>query len=553
MRRGILRTRTSLYLLSLLILLLMTVSLYFTLYKRVSDTVYQREEQNIEIFTNQIEGTLDLICNSVNTDLARFVEDEKIQKILIAKKADGQEYSYIRNEIMKTIAFNSYNSFAEIYLYTEDRCLYPENEKTIDELLTDEEFRRVKEYNGNTAWLYKDDKREQFVAAKRVLLSSDDFHTGGYIIAFINTDIMDFIKKDFASMEEAKVVLSNEFGEIAVKESDKIAEKEEAVSFEKELSVSGFKVSFYIPKSTLLRGVSDMQQIMFRSILAAMAIFLVISYIMSFYISHPFKDLIEIMKKSEGRLQVNDKKYFNYEANQFNEYYNRLVEKNQSLIHDIYEKDIQMLQTQLEMLQIQINPHFLYNTLESVYLTLEAKGEKESAKIIYLLSKLFKYALKAGKTIPLSQETEMVNKYLEIEKYRFGDRFGWEMTVDREIEDVKVPKLLLQPLAENAVRHGIEPAGGGGMIRISITSFENILMIIVHDNGVGMSREKVLDVKKQIEAGEPKVRTGQSIGLKNVYRRLFNYYGEGAKLEIESVEGEYTEISMVIPDYRTGI
>lgn len=551
MKKKMLKTKTSLYLLSILILLLIMVSFYFTLYKQVSETVYQKEEQTIEIFANQIEGTLDLICNSVNTDLSKFVEDEKIQQFFVNKGASGQEYNYVRNEIMKTIAFNSYNSFVEMYLYTNDKCIYPQKNSDMKELLTVEEQRKVEEYNGNTVWLHKDVKKGQFVVAKKVLLSSSSFKSGGYIVAFINMNIMDFIQKDFASMEEAKIVLSNEFGEIAVKESENgIAGTEDAVVFNKELSVSGFEISFYIPKAVLLKSVSDMQQIMFKSILAAAFIFLVISYIMSIYIAHPFKDLIQIMKKSEGRLVINDKKYFNYEANQFNEYYNKLVRKNQKLIHDIYEKDIQMLQTQLEMLQNQINPHFLYNTLESVYLTLEAKGEKESAKIVYLLSKLFKYALKANKTIALSKEVEMMDRYLEIEKYRFGDRFDWNITVDSEVENIRVPKLLLQPLAENAVKHGIEPSDTGGTIQVSITSYENILMILVHDNGAGMTSDKVKKIREQLNDSSARNQTEGSIGLQNVNKRLANYYGTDAKMEIESVKGEYTEITIIIPNYK---
>ena len=248
----------------------------------------------------------------------------------------------------------------------------------------------------------------------------------------------------------------------------------------------------------------------------------------------------------------NIKKYFNYEANKFNEFYNDLVKKNQKLIHDIYEKDIQMLQTQLEMLQTQINPHFLYNTLESVYLSLEVKGEKESANIVYMLSKLFKYALKERNTISLNKEVEMVKMYLEIEKYRFGKRLAWEITLDQVAKDITIPKLLLQPLVENAVKHGIELSKEGGMIDISITTYEEILVIVVNDDGVGISPEKIIEIGESLNKKEniqKKIRS--SIGLKNVYERLIYYYGENAKLDIESADGEYTEVTVIIPDYRS--
>lgn len=385
-----------------------------------------------------------------------------------------------------------------------------------------------------------------------VILSAS-FKPYGYIIAYINSNILDFIERDFASLREAEIVLSNEFGEIAVKESENRKEvMENAIIFEKKLNDSGFIISFYIPKKILFKSVMDMQKIMVNAILIAAVIFLIISYLMSVYIEYPFKDLMEMMKDSEGKLSINNKKYFNYEANKFNEFYNDLVKKNQKLIHDIYEKDIQMLQTQLEMLQTQINPHFLYNTLESVYLSLEVKGEKESANIVYMLSKLFKYALKERNTISLNKEVEMVKMYLEIEKYRFGKRLAWEITLDQVAKDITIPKLLLQPLVENAVKHGIELSKEGGMIDISITTYEEILVIVVNDDGVGISPEKIIEIGESLNKKEniqKKIRS--SIGLKNVYERLIYYYGENAKLDIESADGEYTEVTVIIPDYRS--
>ena len=554
MKKKTIKTRTSLYILMIIAIMLSSITLYFTLFRWVTKAVYEKEEQNVDIFVNQIEGTLDLICNSVNTDLSKFVENQYVQKFFLeAEGYRSSNYNNVREEIMNTIAFNSYNSFIPVSLYSDTQCLYPEKGKDISKILTNEEIKMVEKYNGNTVWLHKDEKKGQFVVGKRVLLSSASFKPYGYIIAYINSNILDFIERDFASLREAEIVLSNEFGEIAVKESENRKEvMENAIIFEKKLNDSGFIISFYIPKKILFKSVMDMQKIMVNAILIAAVIFLIISYLMSVYIEYPFKDLMEMMKDSEGKLSINNKKYFNYEANKFNEFYNDLVKKNQKLIHDIYEKDIQMLQTQLEMLQTQINPHFLYNTLESVYLSLEVKGEKESANIVYMLSKLFKYALKERNTISLNKEVEMVKMYLEIEKYRFGKRLAWEITLDQVAKDITIPKLLLQPLVENAVKHGIELSKEGGMIDISITTYEEILVIVVNDDGVGISPEKIIEIGESLNKKEniqKKIRS--SIGLKNVYERLIYYYGENAKLDIESADGEYTEVTVIIPDYRS--
>lgn len=542
------KTRTSLTLQALLILIMLILSQYFILYKQISATAYEKEKRSFEIYANQIERSLTLICHSVNNDLAKLVEGDRFKDIIADDDITNADYNYLRGEIMKTIAFNSYNSFVEINVYSKDKCLYPRNGKDILNVLGDK-IEKVENLNGNTAWLNYDSQRDVLVLAKKVLLSNKDYRPGGYIIAYVNVDIMDFIKNDFASMKGAKVVLSNEYGDIAVKQSEMSeTELEGGITFHKKLTNLGFNISYRIPKEVLYEGVRDVQKVMLQGILLISFLFLITSYLISYYIAHPFKDLIKVMKASKGHLKINDKHYVNYEADQFNQYYNEVVLKNQTLINDIYERDIQVLKSQLKMLQTQINPHFLYNTLESVYLSLEARKEKESAEVVFSLSQLFKYTLKADDIVFLKDEVELLTKYLQIEKYRFGDKLIWNIFVEKGTESVKIPKLLIQPIVENAVKHGVEPSNTSTEIRVSISAYEKTLLINVYDSGNGMQSDelqKLIDHQKSKEQDNGTT----SLGLKNVYDRLHNYYGSGASMEINSENKKYTKVTILISNY----
>ncbi|HBN05751.1 MAG TPA: sensor histidine kinase, partial [Bacteroidales bacterium] len=165
--------------------------------------------------------------------------------------------------------------------------------------------------------------------------------------------------------------------------------------------------------------------------------------------------------------------------------------------------------------------HFLYNTLESVYLSLEARKEKESAEVVFSLSQLFKYTLKADDIVFLKDEVELLTKYLQIEKYRFGDKLIWNIFVEKGTESVKIPKLLIQPIVENAVKHGVEPSNTSTEIRVSISAYEKTLLINVYDSGNGMQSDelqKLIDHQKSKEQDNGTT----SLGLKNVYDRLHN-------------------------------
>ena len=192
--------------------------------------------------------------------------------------------------------------------------------------------------------------------------------------------------------------------------------------------------------------------------------------------------------------------------------------------------------TELQLLQAQVNPHFLYNTLDTIVWLVEGGMQQDAVDMITSLSVFFRTSLSKGKDIiPLSEEARHTLSYLEIQQSRYRDIMEFEINIPPELDEVMVPKLTLQPLAENALYHGIKNKRGKGKILIEGFNLGDDMMLRVTDNGQGMTPERLYEVQKAIRTGE---RAG--FGLAAVSERIALYYGPGYGLKISSTEGEGT-------------
>lgn len=192
--------------------------------------------------------------------------------------------------------------------------------------------------------------------------------------------------------------------------------------------------------------------------------------------------------------------------------------------------------TELQLIQAQVNPHFLYNTLDTIVWLVEGGMQQDAVDMITSLSVFFRTSLSKGKDIiPLSEEKRHTLSYLEIQQSRYRDIMEFEINIPPELDEVMVPKLTLQPLAENALYHGIKNKRGKGKILIEGFNLGDDMMLRVTDNGQGMTPERLYEVQEAIRIGE---RAG--FGLAAVSERIALYYGPGYGLKISSTEGEGT-------------
>ncbi|MDY6325028.1 MAG: sensor histidine kinase [Catonella sp.] len=218
----------------------------------------------------------------------------------------------------------------------------------------------------------------------------------------------------------------------------------------------------------------------------------------------------------------------------------------------IYEVQLAENEMQLKMLQSQINPHFLYNTLETIRMKALTNGDREAADAIKSLGKILRFSLENSNKneVRLSESMKIIENYLSIMKLRFGERLTYEINIDKEItpENTMLKPLMIQPVVENAILHGIAESENGGKVTIHITTEivenETKLIIIVSDDGEGMSESTLTYLIERMKGG---TESGRHIGLANIYRRIKLGYGEQYDVLITSELGVGTSVTLIIP------
>jgi len=240
------------------------------------------------------------------------------------------------------------------------------------------------------------------------------------------------------------------------------------------------------------------------------------------------------------------------EIGQLIEDFNRMILRIRELIQNVYEADLQKKslelerkQAELNALQSQIDPHFLFNTLETIRMRSLIKNETETAEIIKYLSRTFRRTLSWKQDmITVMEEVEFLENFLKIQQYRFKDKITYELNIEEEAKRCRIPKMSIQPFVENASIHGIEKIKGAGVIKVDIRKEDNRLHCVIEDNGIGIPRERLAKIYEDMESESS---ISENIGIANVYRRLKLFYGDRFELRIESKENEGTRVILSLP------
>ncbi|GGC84031.1 sensor histidine kinase YesM [Thalassobacillus devorans] len=262
-------------------------------------------------------------------------------------------------------------------------------------------------------------------------------------------------------------------------------------------------------------------------------------------ISKPLEQLSKRMKSVEqGNFEDSvPTVYYNDEIGQLHENFRLMLNKINELIKENYTKQLVIKETEYKALQAQINPHFLYNTLESVnWLAKINKQEKISVMVEALGSMMRNILSKKAPMITIEEELEIVNSYITIQQYRYDKRLKFSLTVEDDLKKSKIPKLSIQPIVENAIQHGLEEMVGECSIHVSIMAHEDDIQITVQDNGPGIEESKLEGIYKG------QIRSKSSgIGLSNINERIKLMFGQQYGLTIKSRVGEGTTIYILLP------
>jgi len=279
--------------------------------------------------------------------------------------------------------------------------------------------------------------------------------------------------------------------------------------------------------------------------LFCLVVAIVLSIMISLRISRPVKLLESSMKKAEnGNFDIKVDIQSSNEIGELSRAFNVMIAKIKELmIQNTREQDLKR-KSELKALQAQINPHFLYNTLDSIVWMAEGRKSEEVVTMASSLARLFRISISKGEEIiSIYNEIEHIRSYLTIQKMRYRDKLDFEIGVDEDILQYKTLKIVLQPLVENSIYHGIKNKIGTGVIKIRGMRVGDKILLQVIDNGVGMSPEKVRNIFEK--SGE--YSKGSGVGVKNVNERIKLYYGDEYGLSFESEPEVGTTANIWLP------
>lgn len=283
-----------------------------------------------------------------------------------------------------------------------------------------------------------------------------------------------------------------------------------------------------------------------------MAIFLIyyISRLLAGRMLQLSKHISKVASGNLGAMLVIDGKD---EIGQLARQFNHMVRNINDLMNEVQESNrqknaIEMKQNEIKfkMMASQINPHFLFNALESIRMKALVRGQSDISQVVRLLGKMMRKNLEVGSgMISLESELETVNCYLVIQKFRYDDRLSYELHVDCKANLIQIPPLIIQPLVENSVIHGLENRIDGGVVQVNIHIEDRHLKVQVSDNGTGISKERLYDIIRMLESKDD--YETNNIGMRNIDLRLKLTYGPEYGLSIASQTGVGTQISFSIP------
>lgn len=555
----------------LVVLLLAGISAY----DRVAALLKSNAEKHIHQTAVQASGRLDALIAQVNSLTAQVADDSYVQRLLSDEK-QGNPATFNQRQALLQIA-GSYQSFIngaqsmEIYTTGYNR-IFPMDDRSLDLRVERNWINLADEGKGRLVWAGADPEDPGvLLAIRRINLLDHSFEHGGYVVVRMQRSFFQLNDSNGADGSQDSIMLLDGAGEVvssdleinldpkAILDSGSVVQngEESYIVVRQKSELTGWTLAVLTPLRETTEGVSILRTALLVSGMIGVVLFLIMSFFLSTMITRPLIRLMRAMRSAEpGAMRPNLMVSSTMEINELNNVYNQMVYRQNELTRVVHEKEVMQSRAELKALQSQINPHFLFNTLEAFYWSLEEKGDEEMARMVVAMSRLFRYIISSSQQdewVTIADELEHAERYLQIMQMRLGERMQWEIQLSDTVRKVAIPKLLIQPLVENAILHGIESKLGPGKISIHVDALteKNLVCIKVRDDGPGMDESRLQAVIQALHGGPPVSNKGTGVGLINVHRRLKLYFGsqlgERCKLSITSKVGEGTVICFEIP------
>ncbi|AZS13224.1 sensor histidine kinase [Paenibacillus lutimineralis] len=552
-------------------------SIVFGMYFQMKSTVSEQFYQHVIDKGDQLDAYL----KDMDEASVTVLYNKKVQKAIenIEGSMDFYEYNQWKSVILQslensTILNNRANVYRIMIQNTQGELitnheLYPFNKDDVDtkiENVKDES--RVR--HGNVYLSYDRNEHNSLILSRMVYennLDRQDHEIALFIMDINLNKIVEMFKRNsntdqmafllFSDKEELVLntsLLTEEDCLILLKEKELKSHKNTYTPVIYELSYSGYKMIGVINNTNVYQQVHTLLYVQLGWIVLSIVIIAVSIVVTSNTISKQFDKFI---RKIRGTSQLDDTAYIHFstkdEFHTLAEVYNLMLVRINALKDTINAKEILAQNAQLKAFQAQINPHFLYNTLDCIGGLVDLGKPEETKKTISCLASIMRMSIKGNDFLTVKEDIEYITQYIYIQKIRCQDRVLFLVDVDESINDYLVPKLILQPLIENSVLHGVGDMRSGGMVMLTGTSEDDYLVFKVQDNGKGFSEDVIQRFKEQ--EGEGSSRSEErvnkeakgSMGLWNIQERIRHLCGKKYGLEIRNLSKGGSAVTVIIP------
>ena len=565
------------YIVCVLIPLVITDSIiYFTTEKNLE----KEQKVNLEHVIDRVDYNIKSDVESAISVSNYLYADSKLNDLITTRYQDEKDFYENYSSMLQSNVIKYYFNNQKVYkvnVYTSNNTIVSGSSffKLTDDVRKEEWYKQFKDnnenmtvsigYNKKNKSLYDKSSREISIIRKLDYYKDDnekiikiDMDYDALADKILNEKMND----NLYLCTENKILFSNKETDYNKKDFSSIYEIEHKdVMIEQDLKFSNIKEPWKIIISADKVTPISSESSNIKAVLGILIIFnLLFPTIIIYAISKSLGDRIKIinnyldMVKHEEFCEIKCSEG-NDEIGELIRSYNLMVLKMKELIEvafkeEMEKKTLQLSKNQAELraLQSQVNPHFMFNILESIRMRSLIKDENETAEIIEKLALLLRTTINWGDDhITIDDEMNFVDSYLKIQQYRFGEKLSYEFNIDEKSRNIKIPKLTILSLVENACVHGIEGVARNGKVYVNIYLEENFLIIKVFDTGCGMSKKQLQDIRRKIKYGDKEMfKNNKSIGLLNSYMRIQKYCNNTMEFYITSVLNKGTDIIIKI-------
>lgn len=528
-----------------------------------TEEVLEQVNQSIEFYVHDMENIIYMLSN--NQEVLRFLKVGPGDLYTGQAEKELHKYKVIHPEIAGMLIVSRYQNYISKNLYKETRdsleweFWYSKAKKEPEaiHLFSQPIGRNIKGIPNYSA--------DEVVSISKAIHDPNTHEFLGVIVLDLKTEIIKDLINNVTFGKKGFVYVQDDRGNMVYAPVNKTVYRikdawlESNSNIEKTIDGSRYQILSTLSDYTKWRivGVFSLDKTLASAIkvrnvtlLISCAVLVVAISVAAFFatsIAKPIKYLQELMKKAEeGDLSVRCENLKDDELGSLGSSFNTMIVEIDQLIKMVYKEQKDKREAELGMLQSQINPHFLYNTLDTIQWMALENGVTDIVRIIEALTRLFRIGLSKGKDlITLEEEIQHVSSYLTIQKVRYEDKLEYSISVIEDMKGILVPKLMLQPLVENSIYHGVKEKRSKGHISIEMERLDETLRIVVRDDGKGMTDDILESIQMNLESKVQENKVGY--GMFNVHERIQLLYGEDFGITIHSEENRGTEVSVDIP------